>query len=448
MERQNSIQFFLITLLIGVILLAGTFGFSTVSSAIFGTVNSPFEDGTTIGETDVSGLTPQQAKKVLEKDIVNWQENYPISMQVLFKQVLLNPEVIQFDMENSIAEAKNGTQNDLLVLVDEVKLQQSLEEIGYRHAQEQHDFQALKQLLTEKAAHYEKSSVPVNLIRYMSEVSADEGTISDASLPINVQDESPTNWIRNHSTISVPIGEKISLNTLLNDDPTGLYSAEFKTKLASTLYAASLNAPIEVVSRSISESNQYNVPLGTEAYLSETTDLVIKNSYGYPITIQSSISGSTLSVEIRSRMTDLHVTAQKSDQNVLPFRVQIQLVTNPYLVKTELGKEGREVTVSRTIFIGSDEIDTFVQSVDTYFPINEIQYRLQEVASPEQNGSPASPGSTYDSSGGQTNTPTTPSTGTPSTDDDSNPTGTPPGGTDDSDDPDSIEKDDQHHVGK
>ncbi|MBU0905441.1 MAG: hypothetical protein KKF57_09650, partial [Firmicutes bacterium] len=74
MAQKNSLQFFILSLIVGIILLAGTFSFTSLTKAVLNPDSfTHFEENSWIGPIDVSGLNKEQSLQLLSKKTNEWK---------------------------------------------------------------------------------------------------------------------------------------------------------------------------------------------------------------------------------------------------------------------------------------------------------------------------------------------------------------------------------------
>lgn len=441
MENRNSLQFFTLACIVGIILSIGTFSFSSLINAVIQPESySHFEEGTWIGPVDVSGLSKEQTTQLLAKDTANWKRQNQFLSQFLFEQAHMNSNVFTFNLIASVDNARQGKRNQIVVSIDEDEWTRHLSEMGFIGTEQAIDWEAIRNDLLLQAQQLESISESIYFTVYMTRSQTGVSKIAETSMSVPSSDMSLSNWIRKHDTLVVEKGQRFSLNTIFESDPSGLYSDAFKTILASTLYKAALESPFHIVERQISVSNPYNIQEGYEAFIDSDRDLVLQNVYGFPLTIKTESSGNQLVVSITGPMLGVEIDVNPLQRKILPYRVQIQTIDRNLPEKTDKGIEGIEVEVSRSVFVNGENQHTYLVSKDLYFPVHEVQYRHEAV--PIVNTPPTS-----DDSGDSDGYVSSPS---PETDGGTSTPGTnvPPGGTSTDSDPDSILEEDKKKTTK
>lgn len=432
MEKKNSLQFFILACIIGLFLTIGSFLFSGLTNAIlYPDSVIHFQKDTLIGPVKVSGLNKEQTKLLLAKETATWKNQNQTDLQFIFDHALIDSSIFVFDIENMVETAKQEKQNSMVVSIDEEKWKENVLKLGYFGTEEYIDWATLKNDLLKKALQLEKISSPIHLTQYMIRYETGVSELASASMSLSASDLSATSWIRKHGTLLIEADKQFSLNDLFIDDPDGLYSDQFKTVLASTIYKASLESPVQIIQRQTSVRNHFNIQDGFEAYVNKSNDFIINNSYGYPLTLISKIEGNRFIVSMVGPLLGIEINLDPLQRKILPFRVQIQTIERMLPENTQAGIEGVEVEVARTLYVDNEKKKTYHVSKDLYFPVHEVQFRHEE-----SEITPITPGEgTLPStdSGGATTSPRT---------------NVPPGGTFTDSDMDHILKEEQHKTTK
>jgi len=441
MRNSNSLQFFTLACLVGIILSIGTLSFSSLTNAVIqpGSDNH-FEESTWIGPVNVSGLSKDQATKLLAKETANWKQQNQFLSHFLFEQAHLNSDVFMFDLISMVETAQQGQRNQIEVSIDEDEWTKHLSELGFLGSEESIDWVAIRSNLLLQAQQLEPISEPIYFTAYMTRSQTGVAKIAEASMPVPSSDTSLSSWIRNHDTLIVENGQNFSLNTILETDPAGLYSDAFKTILASTIYKAALESPFHIMERQISVSNPFNIQDGFEAFIDTDSDFVLRNVYGFPLTIKTESSGNQLIVSVVGPILGVEIDVNPLQRKILPYRVQIQTIDRNLPESTDKGIEGIEVEVSRSVFVNGEKQHSYLVAKDLYFPVHEVQYRHEAVPIVY------TPPTTENSSDSDGNV----SSPSPETDGNtSNPEpSVPPGGTSTDSDPDHILEEDKKKTTK
>lgn len=446
MAHKNSLQFFILAIVVGFILLAGTFSFTSLTKAVINPdAFTHFKENTWIGPIDVSGLNKEQSLQLLSKKTDEWKQKNKMTSHFLFESAKMDSETLTFDVQGSVNTALNGQKNQLLVTLNENLWNDHLLKLGFTAQEDVVDFVTFKQDILSFAHDLQPISGNFNLTSYINLQETGVSELTQATMPVSISDASSSSWIRKHSTILIEPNQSLSLNDIFISESEGLYSDEFKTILASTMYKAALESPFQILERHISQTNPYKIQVGFESFIDENKDFVIENVYGFPLTIETTQSGNQLVVKISGPDVGIKIDLDPLERKVLPYRVQIQTIEKSLPQKTDKGIEGVEVNVSRTVFLNREKKATFQVANDLYFPKHEIQYRHEvetsELTPPVSNDSSTESGGNNNSVDGIPN-PTVPSGGGSGGTSKPAPI-IPPGGTSTESDSDEILKEDQ-----
>ena len=450
MEHKNSLQFFILASVFGLVLLVGTLSFSGLTNAFLNPSSANhFKEDTWIGPIEVSGLNKEQATQILEKEIAEWKQQNQIRSQFLFEEELMDTSIFTFEVDRMIETAEQGQHNTMLVTINEEGLGQHLAELGFLGSEEMIDWSTFRSDVLMQAQKLNSIIDPLNLTTYIKRTQTGVSEMAVASMSFPISDSSALSWIRKHDLILIEANQTFSMNSIFESEPEGLYSEEFKTILASTIYKAALESPFQITQRQTSTENPFHIQTGFEAFVNNNNDLVLKNVYGFPLAIKTATTGNQLVVSITGPSLGIEIILNPLQRKVLPYRVQIQTVERPTPMTTIKGKEGLEVTVTRTVFINGEKFASHHVSNDLYFPSHEVQYRYKTEpsfvpsASGSLNNSPSNEsGISTPSIEGQTNLPVNEENSLNSGNH------VPPGGTSTDSDPDKVLAEDQKKTSK
>jgi hypothetical protein len=248
MEQKNSLQFFFLSLIVGTILLVGTFSFTSLTKAVLNPdVFSHFKNNTNIGPLDVSGLDREQTVQLLETKVAAWEQENQLSSQFLFDSSLLEKNATVFDIQGSVKTAVNGQENKLLVSLDEELWNQHISDLGFTGLEELIDWATYKKDLLSIAQELKPFNNPSNLTTYINSRQTGIIELAQGSMTFPFSsDGSGSSWLRKHSKIIVEPNQTLSLNEIFETEPDGLYTEKFKTILASTIYKTALESPFQI----------------------------------------------------------------------------------------------------------------------------------------------------------------------------------------------------------
>ena len=146
MAQKNSLQFFILAIVVGFILLAGTFSFTSITKAVINPDSfTHFKKNTWIGPIDVSGLNKEQSLQLLSKKTDEWKQKNQMTSQFIFETVKMKTDTVAFDVQGSVNKAQNGQINPLQVSLNENLWNDYLSELGFTGQEDIIDFDSFTQ---------------------------------------------------------------------------------------------------------------------------------------------------------------------------------------------------------------------------------------------------------------------------------------------------------------
>ncbi|MEK3981049.1 VanW family protein [Psychrobacillus sp. FSL K6-2836] len=412
MEQKNSIQFFLLVAGVSLFLFVVTFGLYSVANAFTdeGGSKGYFDENTWIGPILVDGLSKSQATQLLTQETSDWSINLQSSLQFIFEESNLNVDIVNFLIKESIDQAVSGEHNSLFTQINQEAWETSISNLQLDGYRELIDESRIQQHILDSAANLTIIDKPIHITRYFKSQSDEKMLLVKESISLDGSSFGIESWIEKHSEVEVKADQVFSLNELVLSDTEGLYNAQFQNEVSSLLYKAALNSPFSILERHITTNNTFNREIGYEAFIDNTHDLLIKNEYGYPLTIESSLIGNKLTISIYSVNTPVNIHAVIDEKKELNQRVIVRPITLDQQERKVPGKNGMEANVNRIIFLDDSPWKTYDVAVDTYLPLHEVWYKWNEEL---LNLSGTSNGTTGDSGNGKAdsdNSATTPPT--------------------------------------
>lgn len=380
MEQKNSLQFITLITITSVLLIILTFGIYKVANAFTNGESDAryFEANTWVGPIAIDGLSNEQAAQLVAQKTKSWALEQNTSLQFVFEESTFKGDIIDFLIEESIQQAKSGKHNPLFAKLNEVNWESSFAKLGLNEYIDLIDEKRLEDYLVEQASTLQSLSNPIHVTNYLHEANMDKRMLSSESITLHADSFGASSWIKKHGTIELETDQVFSLNELLQADTEGLYNAPFENELASLLYKIALNSPTSILERHVTTDNQFGREIGFEAYIDRNHDFVLKNDYGYPISIQSTIEGNKFTISVHSKSTPIEVLAAVDEQKELTPRVIIRPIALDQQERKVPGKSGTQARMKRVVLLNDSPWKTYDVSLDSYLPVHEVWYKFNE----------------------------------------------------------------------
>ncbi|MFJ8063152.1 VanW family protein [Psychrobacillus sp. NPDC096426] len=380
MEQKNSLQFILLMTITSVLLIVLTFGIYKVANAFTNGESDSryFEKDTWIGPIAIDGLSKEQATQLVAQKTNLWALEQNTSLQFIFEESTFTGDIIDFLVEESIQQAKSGERNRLFAKLNEANWETSFAKLGLDEYIDLIDENRLESYIVEQASILQSLSNPIHVTDYFLETNMDKRELSRESIGLNASSFGVSSWIQKHGIIQLETDQTFSLNELFQADTDGLYNAQFQNELSSLLYKVALNSPLSIVERHVTTDNQYGREIGFEAYIDGNHNLVLKNQFGHPISIQSTMEENKLSLSIYGKSTPIEVLATIDEQKELTPRVIIRPIELDQQERKVPGKNGTQAMIKRVVLLNDSPWKTYDVSLDSYLPIHEVWYKFNE----------------------------------------------------------------------
>lgn len=361
---------------------------------------SRLPENTLVGSVDVSNMKDQEAVELLSTKASSWKENHTISLNVDGKSLRINNDFVEFDVGQTIENAKDRSSSGIVVQTDRSYMNDIKGEMSEGLAaafQEEKFMEALKDDLSQLP----DESLDYNVYEFVSREANELVEVVgkyETELPAGV-DIDRSMSIFTGSVVSSQ--SKYQLLPKLSED--GVYSEMALDSVATAIYGASLKAGFIIQERHISQQLPSYTELGFESTidLKHNQDLTIYNPYKDDYTLTLTQEGRTLRAEWSGFPTLTNFYVDLSDvQTIEPSTViRYSSFINPGTYKTiQEGEEGQVVRVYR-IDRSSDASNKEFISED-YYPPEPIveEHPVPENASDASSGANGQGGSSEEDS--------------------------------------------------
>ncbi|WP_049682466.1 VanW family protein [Peribacillus loiseleuriae] len=356
----------------------GAFAYGKISQT-----DQPFAANTSIGTVLVSGESKKQATENLLHSINERQTKSGLSLTFADRKMTLPVHAIQFSLEESVRDAKNGIDNPLVATITESNVRQLLKEIADEKLIETVKVSELRAEIQKQAGLLDMNEQVISLTDFFDD-SVSVSVIAHAKKE-NIDVKSLSSWVESTPPIKIPaFGEFSFMNDLSVN--AGNWSDEFLTQAASLVYEAGLSTNLQILERNTSKELPEGVKLGFEAKVNRNgMDLKLANPNDFEMTIAFKVTQpDVLIVEISGYPTGRQYNVVVKDSKTIPYRKIVQytaLLPNGKDIKVK-GKPGYSVSVYReTQDPLKKKLESVQMSNDFYLPVNEVVLREMPVES-------------------------------------------------------------------
>lgn len=358
-------KIFLLLLLSTIFILA----FSHVGSnayEVYTVSSQTYNQGTMIGNIDISGATEEQALHTITNQVEQWRSSATIEITMRENKLKFIANHFTFNILESIELARDGEPNKLFVQVNRDDFQQAIAQL----APTLPESEELEEVLLTK----------VQALTNLIEIKLDDYLIEEQVVEsvATVQVPSTLRWAieDNPMEISIPAGSSFSVNDFLQD--VNLTDATSLNLLSASIYQLILNTNFIIMERHIGTELPTDIPLGYEAKIDSDLgwDFVFYNPNREDFILQiNQMEGSTqlnllgypfsnsYEIELINQKTFTPKVIKQFDSSLLPGETK----------ESFSGKSGSYVEIMRKVISEDNKIvESELISRDYYPPQHRI----------------------------------------------------------------------------
>lgn len=374
MNNKNVLKLFSIVLA-ATIVFYGTSSIGVLAGQDSATLKS-FSGQTYVGPFDMTKLKGKAAKAKLASNFEELQSNF--SGQLIFqdKTVDLPIEVIQYDVNKTLEQMIRGGENRIYAKASEDGLRTILSQQFSPLSFSDEDVTAIA-LSVEKEL--ENGIMPSRI--YISD-SLNENfsstEVSSSSIKIPEVSSTVQKVMESLNGTEIHSFSTFSLLDYIKTDNFGYISNDDLTVIASLLYATLLKTNFIIDERNTGERLHEDVAIGYEAAINQelSIDFIFTNPNKTTFTLQTNESSNVLTVSLLGMPFIYSYEVNASPVTYYNPRKVIQFsafVATGAIEVLEEGISGQEVNINKTIFEGTNEIQSYEVSEDYYGPVHRIE---------------------------------------------------------------------------
>jgi hypothetical protein len=345
-----------------------TLAFSHVGSRAFEayTVSSvTFNQGTTIGNMDVSGKTEEEAFSAVTSGVEQWKSNAKIEFSMRENKMTFNPNFFTFLIEDSVELAKDGGQNALYAQVDSIQFQDAIIQLAPSIT----EFEKLEEELLSNAQ-FLNNTIQIKLEGYLTN-QLEKETVSTIKVPVKI------NISGDKQSMKIPIAKGGSFSVIDFLAENKIVDESSINAFSSAVYQLILKTNFKIVERHIGTDLPAEIPLGFEAKIDKDLgwDLVFYNQNQDDYTLQfTKQDGYTRLDLIGFPFSNTYEIKLANEQTFSPKVIEQFDSTLSFGQRKEFfsGKDGSYVEVIRKVVLGSKEMESELISKDYYPPQHRI----------------------------------------------------------------------------
>lgn len=340
--------------------------------------SSSFDTNTRIASIDISELTQDKALSLLKSKQKNWEKSTSIKVAYREKTIKLNLDIFDFQLEQSVETAKSAKQTELLVQIDEDKLNTFLSELSSNLVKNHSiDTKAFKKNLLSYASLLESGNHTIQMDQYLLKKEKND-LLSETSISLGNNGDELANWVKQFPQLEIKPGSSFSLTKIIADRKITTYSAKTLSRIATAVYQVILPTNFLITERHISrELPRYAEP-GFEAKVDpdKNMDLVFTNSNDEKFFLNFKIMDQTFYVSLNGPKFEYTYKIVQKDKETFQPKTIIQFDAKLPFNSEKVVTDGKEGLIIKTYCEQLDEtgepIKNTLLSEDFYSPINKV----------------------------------------------------------------------------
>jgi hypothetical protein len=388
-RKQQTLKFSLIISVFSIFI----FSFSYYGGTAFGSrsaSNLVFSENTYIGTVDVSNKTHDEAKAAIEAKTNEWAAVADIQVEYKGQIYKIPASDFVFLIEESVASAVHGKQNELQLELKETALETISLPKSLAGSLDQEKL--VKELLEAGSGFVQAAEI--SLEAYLPQEEPE--VIAEASIKLPLENIEVGDFVETMPSIEIAAESQFSLASIAEESGLSNISNHTYSQIASAIYEAVLPTNFTIAERHISSRLAENINPGFEAKVDFEKNLDLKlfnpNEHAYKITL--ALSGQELKVTISGvpLLYDYKIaTVGKQEFKPRTIKQFSPLLKQGQKTVEKEGQPGLLIKVNREIYGQDGELlKTELLSEDFYPPVHRIE--IHPILPAAQSTAPATSG--------------------------------------------------------
>lgn len=373
MEKRKIIKLSLIVSVYSLFIFSITY-FGTTAIGFGASSNQVFSEKTFIGNLDVSGKSHVEAKSALEAKRSEWVSSADIKLSYKGQTYSVDASEYDFLIDESIATAVNGAQNQVLVnlkkgVIDEMVI------IPAAFISDL-DKESLKKELLVAGQNFVQMT-EISLENYLPK--EEPKVISTAIFKLSAENQEIQEFTKTFPSIEIAPETQFSLAAFVQEGELGSLTSYTYSQIASAIYQTILSTNFSIAERHISSQLPDNMENGFEAKVNfeKKMDLIFYNPNKSSYTMEFKLNETELEVSIIGVPLLYNyriITADKQE-----FKPRTITHYSPLLEQGQIsvevdGSPGFLVKVYRETYnLNGELLKTEMLSEDFYPPIHKVE---------------------------------------------------------------------------
>ncbi|MFK9091289.1 VanW family protein [Bacillus salipaludis] len=387
-KNQQMIKLFVVLF----ISTAFIFSFSHYGAKAFEkmtNLNGKYSDGTTIGALDVSGMSVEDTKSLLEEKYLDWLKDTTMELQYGEKTAPFELNQFHLDSQQTVSSIKDGENNPAFITVDKLQFGEQVKILFPQINSSDLDLDKLLKSLNETASHFKGGTYTFNfyndyfLAEHTKDAVLNVAVVEMKNVPVDLR-----TLIEKKPTIQFPEESTFSLLEFAREQK--IANADALNIIATGIYQAILPSNFAIAERNIGSTLPGYAKLGYEAKVNQSkmADLVISNPNKAKYLLELKLENNQLKVTLKGEQFIYEYKISSKDEQQLKPKTIIQY--SPLLLpgKTKIqtkGLDGQMLRIYREVYQGSQLLKTELISEDYYPPVFQVEVHGLEKSQQDTN---------------------------------------------------------------
>jgi hypothetical protein len=261
-----------------------------------------YEPGSMIAGVDISGKTEAQALELVEEQVATWKTKQKVNYVLLEEHMILPLDVIDFDIEQALIDAKSGGKVELQAVIDEKQIRNELMKIKRYDLMSKVDTSLLKQELEEDIRSLATSKRTYDMNDFFREEKKLEMTTVAEVLLDGGEASYFAEWVAALDGYVIEPLHLFALQDALKQQGVPVFTSSGLDILATGFYQLFMQTNFDLLERHTSLTLPYNTTVGYAAAMSPNSmDLKVLNPNYYAYEVEASYQSGLLNLALQGK---------------------------------------------------------------------------------------------------------------------------------------------------
>ncbi|MFT8321649.1 MAG: VanW family protein [Bacillus sp. (in: firmicutes)] len=338
-----------------------------------------YEPNTQIASIHAAGMNDEEVGKAVVSKQADWEKGTVITIKYKEKTKVVDTKLFDFRLQDSVAQMKQGINNQVLVSIDEEKWKSFLMSISSEIVEEDAFYlNKLNDSLLAIAANLQTGNILLDVNDYRISKKQEEQMLSETVLSVEDNQTNIEKWVKTFPSFTVAPQSSFSLLKTMEDSGGNLYSDETLSMVATAMHSMILSTNFPIVERYLSSELPKYATLGYEARVNKDKgmDYAFSNPNDESFILHFKMVDQKLYVSLTGEpflyQYKVLLSGKESFKPKTVIQFDPKLSFGQYKIASE-GKDGQLVKVYRNILDNKGEsVKKEFVSEDFYAPVKGV----------------------------------------------------------------------------